>query len=80
MQAGVNFPMIELQAKWIAGVLSGKVMLPSKEEMLAAVEQHYRLMEENGIPKHHTHTLPFNVCMNYKIIFLFFTIKLLQIL
>ena len=50
--------MIEVQAKWVASVLSGKVILPPKEEMLHDVEQHYRLMEENRIPKHHTHRLP----------------------
>ncbi|CAI9108542.1 OLC1v1008167C2 [Oldenlandia corymbosa var. corymbosa] len=53
----VNFRMIELQAKWVAQVLSGKVALPSKEEMLADVELHYLQMEKNGIPKHHTHTI-----------------------
>lgn len=54
----VIFFMIEVQARWVAAILSGKVILPSKEEMLADVEQHYRLMEENGVPKHHTHRLP----------------------
>lgn len=49
--------MIDLQAKWVASVLSGNAILPSEEEMLADVEEHYRLMEENGIPKHHTHSL-----------------------
>ncbi|KAL3536993.1 hypothetical protein ACH5RR_000359 [Cinchona calisaya] len=53
----VNFLMIELQAKWVASVLSGKTILPSKEEMLSDVEQYYRLMEAKGVPKHHTHTL-----------------------
>ncbi|XP_027106488.1 flavin-containing monooxygenase FMO GS-OX5-like [Coffea arabica] len=54
----VTFFMIEVQAKWVASVLSGKVVLPPKEEMLHDVEQHYRLLEENRIPKHHTHRLP----------------------
>lgn len=49
--------MLELQAKWVAKTLSGKVSLPSKEEMMADVEEHYRHMEELGIPKHHTHSL-----------------------
>ncbi|KAH7863991.1 hypothetical protein Vadar_024383 [Vaccinium darrowii] len=48
---------IELQSKWIASVLSGKTILPSKEEMLANVEQHYKDMENQGIPKHHTHRI-----------------------
>ncbi|KAL3536995.1 hypothetical protein ACH5RR_000361 [Cinchona calisaya] len=54
----VNFRMIELQAKWVAHVLSGKVILPSSENMLEDVEEHYRLMDVTGVPKHHTHTLP----------------------
>ncbi|GFY92651.1 flavin-binding monooxygenase family protein [Actinidia rufa] len=54
---GVPFPLTELQSKWIAGTLSGKLLLPSEEEMLAEVEAHYKQMEENGIPKHHTHFL-----------------------
>ncbi|KAA8519422.1 hypothetical protein F0562_013703 [Nyssa sinensis] len=53
----ILFHMIELQSKWIAYVLSGKLLLPSKEEMLADVQQHYCHMEEVGIPKHHTHRL-----------------------
>lgn len=49
--------MLELQSKWVAQVLSGKVLLPSEEEMMADVEEHYRQMKENGILKHHTHSL-----------------------
>ncbi|CAA0806041.1 Flavin-containing monooxygenase FMO GS-OX-like 3 [Striga hermonthica] len=55
--SGVVFLMVDLQAKWIAHVLSGKVNLPSEEEMMAEVEDHYRFLDEKGIPKHHTHNL-----------------------
>ncbi|KAA8520490.1 hypothetical protein F0562_014746 [Nyssa sinensis] len=48
-------PMLDLQCKWVALVLSGKLLLPSKEEMLADVEHYYQHMEESGISKHHTH-------------------------
>ncbi|PIN20863.1 hypothetical protein CDL12_06447 [Handroanthus impetiginosus] len=41
----------------IAHVLSGKVSLPSKEEMLADVQEYDQTMAEKGIPKHHTHSL-----------------------
>lgn len=55
---------MELQAKWIARVLSGKTILASKLEMLADVQQHYRHMEENGVPKHRMHALQgVAVCM-----------------
>ncbi|KAI3449100.1 hypothetical protein Pfo_005765 [Paulownia fortunei] len=48
---------IDLQAKWIAHVLSGKAPLPSKEEMLAEIQEYYQYMDEKGIPKHNTHSL-----------------------
>lgn len=54
---GILFLVYELQAKWIAQVLSGKVLLPSEEEMLADVEDHNRQLKESGIPKRHTHRL-----------------------
>ncbi|KAK6789948.1 hypothetical protein RDI58_013748 [Solanum bulbocastanum] len=54
---GIVFQMFELQAKWIAQVLSGKVLLPSEEQMLADIEDHNRQLEEAGIPKRHTHRL-----------------------
>ncbi|XP_059318259.1 flavin-containing monooxygenase FMO GS-OX5-like isoform X1 [Lycium ferocissimum] len=56
----IIFLMLEVQAKWIAKVLSGKVLLPSEEEMLADVEDHNRQLEEAGIPKRHTHRLNFH--------------------
>ncbi|KAK9051766.1 hypothetical protein SSX86_028394 [Deinandra increscens subsp. villosa] len=53
----ILFRMLELQAKWVALTLSGKILLPSKEEMLADVYKHYREMDENGIAKRYTHSL-----------------------
>ncbi|XAR63198.1 hypothetical protein NMG60_11023050 [Bertholletia excelsa] len=53
----ILFMALELQAKWVALVLSSKVSLPSEEEMLSQIEEYYRDMEENGVPKHHSHTL-----------------------
>ncbi|MBA0685828.1 hypothetical protein Goari_013472, partial [Gossypium aridum] len=49
--------VMELQAKWVAKVLSGKVKLPTQAEMADSVEELYRLMEKSGRPKHLTHTL-----------------------
>ncbi|XP_027155891.1 flavin-containing monooxygenase FMO GS-OX5-like [Coffea eugenioides] len=60
-RVAINFVMIDLQAKWVASVLSGKVSLPSEEDMSADLEQCYRLLEEKGIPKHHTHSLDLNM-------------------
>ncbi|XP_023734510.1 flavin-containing monooxygenase FMO GS-OX5 [Lactuca sativa] len=58
---GVHFQMFELQSKWVALALSGKISLPSEDEMLADVHKHYREMEENGNPKRYTHSLGFKL-------------------
>ncbi|XP_043725042.1 flavin-containing monooxygenase FMO GS-OX5-like isoform X2 [Telopea speciosissima] len=49
------FMTFELQAKWVAQVLSGKVPLPFEQEMMNSVEEHYRHMAETGRPNHYTH-------------------------
>ncbi|KAK6142934.1 hypothetical protein DH2020_023282 [Rehmannia glutinosa] len=59
--------MIDLQAKWMAHVLSGKAPLPSEEEMLADVQKYYRYMDDKGISKHHTHSLWFEILMIFAV-------------
>ncbi|KAJ9550177.1 hypothetical protein OSB04_014222 [Centaurea solstitialis] len=56
---GVLFRTFELQAKWIALALSGKISLPSQDEMLIDVRKHYQEMDEKGIPKRFSHSLNF---------------------
>ncbi|KAH7528070.1 hypothetical protein FEM48_Zijuj05G0032600 [Ziziphus jujuba var. spinosa] len=51
------FPLVDIQSKWMARVLSGKVALPKEEEMMASTNQLYKQMEENGVPKCFTHAL-----------------------
>ncbi|KAL4361771.1 hypothetical protein GQ457_04G039610 [Hibiscus cannabinus] len=51
---------IELQAKWVAKVVSGKLGLPTQAAMTYSVEEFYREMERKGWPKHHTHNLLYN--------------------
>ncbi|MED6205295.1 hypothetical protein PIB30_016481 [Stylosanthes scabra] len=51
------FPITELQGKWVARILSGKMMLPSEEEMMKSIEEHYQFMQQNGLPKRFTHYL-----------------------
>ncbi|ESQ46597.1 hypothetical protein EUTSA_v10000434mg [Eutrema salsugineum] len=51
------FPMFELQSKWIAGVLSGRITLPSKKEMLMEIKTFYARLEAQGTPKRYTHYL-----------------------
>ncbi|XP_039141823.1 flavin-containing monooxygenase FMO GS-OX5-like isoform X1 [Dioscorea cayenensis subsp. rotundata] len=51
------FMTLELQSKWIAQVLSGKVTLSSQETLMASIEAYYQELEHVGQPKHHTHSL-----------------------
>ncbi|KAL4353928.1 hypothetical protein GQ457_06G032840 [Hibiscus cannabinus] len=48
---GAPAVVMELQARWVAKVLSGKLELPRQEEMMYSVEEQYREMEKNGWPK-----------------------------
>lgn len=49
--------MFELQSKWIAGILSGRIRLPSQEEMMTDVSAFYLSMEAADTPKRYTHSL-----------------------
>lgn len=51
------FAVFELQSQWIAGVLSGRIGLPSQEEMMADVEAFCSSLEASGTPKRYTHKL-----------------------
>ncbi|KAL3818199.1 hypothetical protein ACJIZ3_004104 [Penstemon smallii] len=53
----VPFPLFEFQSKWIAGVLSGRISLPSYEEMMVDIEAFYSSMESSAIPKRYTHNM-----------------------
>ncbi|PKA46486.1 Flavin-containing monooxygenase FMO GS-OX-like 3 [Apostasia shenzhenica] len=51
------FPLFELQSKWVAGVLSGRISLPTPEEMMEDIKNFYSEMEQSGWPKRYTHNL-----------------------
>ena len=53
----IPFPLFELQSKWVAWVLSGRIVLPSKEEMMEDVKAFYSKLEARGWPKRYTHNL-----------------------
>jgi len=57
MNQAVPFPQFEHQSKWIAGVLSGRISLPSEEEMMEDVKDLYSELKALGIPKRYTHNL-----------------------
>jgi 16S rRNA (guanine527-N7)-methyltransferase len=53
----VPFPQFELQAKWIAKLLSGDLKLPPTKEMLQHVENFENDRKSQNIPKRHWHCL-----------------------
>lgn len=53
----VPFPLMELQAKWISLILSGKVQLPSRKDMMHTIEELYATIEAKGWKRNKTHDL-----------------------
>ncbi|KAL2921031.1 Flavin-containing monooxygenase FMO GS-OX-like 7 [Bienertia sinuspersici] len=53
----IPFVVYGLQSKWIAGVLSGKISLPSEEKMVEDIETFYSELEAKGVPKRYTHKI-----------------------
>ncbi|KAL5551162.1 hypothetical protein UlMin_001338 [Ulmus minor] len=53
----IPFPVLELQSKWVARILSGRVVLPSVEEMMEDVNSFYSMLQGAGIRKSDTHNL-----------------------
>ncbi|XP_013612296.1 PREDICTED: flavin-containing monooxygenase FMO GS-OX2 [Brassica oleracea var. oleracea] len=54
---GIQLVMFEIQSKWVAAVLSGRVTLPAPEKMMEDLIASYAMLEALGIPKRHTHKL-----------------------
>lgn len=48
---------MEFQSKWVAGLLSNRISLPSEEDMLEDVKAFYSVLESSGIPKRYTHNM-----------------------
>ncbi|MBA0754468.1 hypothetical protein Gogos_019927 [Gossypium gossypioides] len=51
------FPLFEFQSKWIAGILSGRVTLPSQKEMTEDIQAFYSTLKDSSIPKRYTHCI-----------------------
>lgn len=51
----IPFTLFELQSRWIAMALSGRVELPSVAEMLQSVEAFYAKLEASGKSKRSAH-------------------------
>ncbi|KAE8124399.1 hypothetical protein FH972_019290 [Carpinus fangiana] len=62
----IGFPFFESQAKWIAQLLSGKIALPSWDDMMQSIKEFYHSRDLAGIPKHNTHDIgEFEYCDRY---------------
>lgn len=53
----IPFPLMQLQSKWIAMTLSGKVLLPLRKEMNRAIEEFYENIKAKGLAKSKIHDL-----------------------
>ncbi|KNA16673.1 hypothetical protein SOVF_087100 [Spinacia oleracea] len=53
----VPFILCELQSRWIAGTLSGRILLPSEEKMMEDIEAFYSKLNAAGVPKRYTHNI-----------------------
>lgn len=53
----VPFPICELQSRWVAMALSGRVGLPPVEEMMQSIEAFYAKLEASGKSKRLAHNL-----------------------
>uniref|UniRef100_A0ACD5YI07 Uncharacterized protein n=1 Tax=Avena sativa TaxID=4498 RepID=A0ACD5YI07_AVESA len=53
----IPFALFELQSNWVAGVLSGRIELPSEEEMTREVMAFYSDLDACGWPRRYTHVL-----------------------
>lgn len=53
----VPFPMMQLQSRWVAQALSGKIELPGEDTMRQASQEFYEQLDRSGVPLHHTHCM-----------------------
>jgi len=51
----------EVQARWVAQVLSGRRQLPSSEEMMRSAEEYHHAREKAGVPRRLSHTVFFDM-------------------
>ncbi|CAI5962961.1 unnamed protein product [Closterium sp. NIES-65] len=53
----VPFPLCQLQARWVAQLLSGQLPVPPRSDMEDGVRRLYARMEEQGVPERYAHRL-----------------------
>jgi dimethylaniline monooxygenase (N-oxide forming) len=58
---GATIPLVEIQARWLAGVLSGEIALPSAEAMRAELREHWR-----GVKRRYVDSARYTLEVDYR--------------
>jgi hypothetical protein len=46
---GPTIPLVEIQARWLAGVLAGDIRLPGRKSMASEITRHRRMLERRYV-------------------------------
>jgi dimethylaniline monooxygenase (N-oxide forming) len=58
---GATIPLVEIQARWMAGVLAGEIALPSPEAMRAELREHWR-----GVKRRYVDSARYTLEVDYR--------------
>ena len=53
----IPFRLFEMQSRWFASGMAGKMSMPNQQEMTHAYEASRQKLIQKGVPKHHYHRL-----------------------
>lgn len=58
---GATIPLVEIQSRWLAGVLAGEIALPSQEAMQSEVREHWR-----GVKRRYVDSARYTLEVDYR--------------
>lgn len=58
---GATIPLVEIQARWLAGVLAGEIALPSRDAMRAELRDHWR-----GVKRRYVDSARYTLEVDYR--------------
>lgn len=58
---GATIPLVEIQARWLAGVLAGEIALPAQEAMRAELREHWR-----GVKRRYVDSARYTLEVDYR--------------
>lgn len=58
---GATIPLVEIQSRWLAGVLSGQIVLPPRNAMQAEVNEHWR-----GVKRRYVDSARYTLEVDYR--------------